>query len=186
MKNAKQNSLYEILLEAWFNEIEEEKLTEIPLNIYSKACEYLERLKEREDVPREIRKAEEEFIKKLVLSLFKIRVLKLVVSFISGEVIELSKLPQEEQEFFNEFRIAFERAMVKFVQSNKEEKRSSNLTKSIEEYVLVRFVASTTRFIGADKNVYGPFECEDVAFIPASNAEDLISKGLALKIATGV
>ena len=185
MKDAKQSNFYKILLEAWFNEIEEEGLTEIPLNIYNETQEYLKRLKGKEELPKEIRKAEEEFIRKLILSLFKVRVLKLIVSFVSGEIVELSKLPPEEQEFFNDFRIAFEKVVAKFVQSDKNEE-NQKLAKTINNYVLVRFISSATRFIGADKNVYGPFEREDVALIPASDAEDLISKGLALKIATGV
>ncbi|RLF17061.1 MAG: hypothetical protein DRJ66_01705 [Thermoprotei archaeon] len=176
-------SIYEILIKIWLKELEENELTEVPFDIYEKVSGYLRQIKES-DVPQSIRSAEEKFIRKLVLSLFKIRITKLITAFLSGVAISTEDLPPEEREVLNAFRNSFDKILIKFSQDlsskvkEKERRRKS--------YVLIRFRADIPRFVGSDNNIYGPFRCEDVAFIPSPDAEDLISKGLAIKIAIGV
>jgi DNA replication initiation complex subunit (GINS family) len=44
---------------------------------------------------------------------------------------------------------------------------------------VVRFLQAVPAIMGIDMKSYGPFEPEDVASIPAENAENLIRRGIA-------
>jgi DNA replication factor GINS len=50
--------------------------------------------------------------------------------------------------------------------------------------VTVRFVKGTGEFVGSDLRRYGPYETNDVASIPAANADILIAGGEALEVYT--
>ncbi len=48
--------------------------------------------------------------------------------------------------------------------------------------VAVRFLQKVDQIVGADLEMYGPFEAEDIATIPYENAQALIVKNAAAKI----
>ncbi len=50
------------------------------------------------------------------------------------------------------------------------------------DYTLIRFLKKTPPLVGIDLKNYGPFEKEDVAFIPYKNAIILLSEKFAVKI----
>lgn len=52
--------------------------------------------------------------------------------------------------------------------------------------VLVRFVKDVPSIIGVDLKTHGPFLREDVAKLPAENAQSLIRQGAAVQIGTSV
>lgn len=49
----------------------------------------------------------------------------------------------------------------------------------------VRFISGVGKFVGVDGYAYGPFEREDVAFLPTIHAENLIERGAARLISVG-
>jgi DNA replication factor GINS len=53
-----------------------------------------------------------------------------------------------------------------------------------ERSVIVRFTRHVDEVVGLDLKRYGPFESEDVASLPAANADILISGGEAIEIST--
>ncbi len=48
--------------------------------------------------------------------------------------------------------------------------------------VVVRFLQKVDKIVGADLEMYGPFEAEDIATIPYENAQALIVKNVAAKV----
>ena len=48
--------------------------------------------------------------------------------------------------------------------------------------VSIRFLKDVEEFVGADSEKYGSFKPEDIATIPNENAQELITKKLAVKI----
>ena len=48
--------------------------------------------------------------------------------------------------------------------------------------ISVRFLKDVEGFLGADSEKYGSFKPEDIATIPNENAQELITKNLAVKI----
>ena len=57
-----------------------------------------------------------------------------------------------------------------------------SLEKESFNYMLIRFLKNTPPLVGIDLKNYGPFEKEDVAFIPYKNAIILLSEKFAEKI----
>ncbi|MBC7129615.1 hypothetical protein H5T51_00135, partial [Candidatus Bathyarchaeota archaeon] len=50
--------------------------------------------------------------------------------------------------------------------------------------IIVRFLKEIPEIVGIDMKSYGPYKPEDVASLPAENAEILIKQGLAVEIET--
>ena len=48
--------------------------------------------------------------------------------------------------------------------------------------IAVRFLEEVEEMSGADAKKYGPFKPEDIATLPYENAQNLISKNIAVKI----
>ncbi|MHA1754487.1 MAG: DNA replication complex subunit Gins51 [Candidatus Odinarchaeia archaeon] len=53
------------------------------------------------------------------------------------------------------------------------------------KYLIIRILQSIPTIVGADLNVYGPFNPEDIAAIPEKNARNLIEKGVAVEVKWG-
>ena len=74
--------------------------------------------------------------------------------------------------------------------NRKEEQKPSNLlldTKTEEETpesnsIMLRFIHAVPRFVGKELEIYGPYEVEDMANVPAEIAHLLIAKGRAEEI----
>jgi DNA replication initiation complex subunit (GINS family) len=59
---------------------------------------------------------------------------------------------------------------------------TKNETKPAHKRLTLRFVKSIPAIMGADMKSYGPFNAEDVAALPALNAQILIKQGLAVLV----
>ncbi len=59
---------------------------------------------------------------------------------------------------------------------------SKTETKPAHKRLTLRFVKSIPAIMGADMKSYGPFNAEDVAALPALNAQILIKQGLAVLV----
>ena len=49
-------------------------------------------------------------------------------------------------------------------------------------FVEIRFLKDVPTIVGADMKTYGPFKEEDVASLPAENAEVLIKRGVVVEV----
>jgi len=54
---------------------------------------------------------------------------------------------------------------------------------AVHKRAVLRFTKAIPGIIGADMKTYGPFAVEDVASVPAKNAEMLVKQGLAVLVA---
>jgi DNA replication initiation complex subunit (GINS family) len=67
------------------------------------------------------------------------------------------------------------------VQATKAEAKTE-ATQPSHKRLTIRFLKSIPAIMGADMKSYGPFVAEDVASLPASNAQVLVKQGLAVLI----
>ena len=58
----------------------------------------------------------------------------------------------------------------------------TSLQKPQQAFKVVRFIQTIPAIMGVDMMTYGPFKAEDVASLPAPNAENLIRKGIAKEV----
>lgn len=58
----------------------------------------------------------------------------------------------------------------------------ASVVRSEPELLLVRFLDDCLQFVGTDKRTYGPFHRENLAYLPARNAAQLIKKKVAQNI----
>ena len=79
--------------------------------------------------------------------------------------------------------IEFEKAGIPITEE-KSVIKESPITKQEEkfDYILIRFLKETPPLVGIDLINYGPFEKEDIAYIPSQNAIILINEKFAEKI----
>ena len=119
-----------------------------------------------------------------------------------SNIIDTSKLLKEESGLFNrlvetldKFRGGILLNMLDFRQPFIEEKEEKHLQlqpRRQEESAdkgkttkLVRFLQPVPKFLGKELEVYGPFEEEDMATLPAEIADILISRGRAEEMSQG-
>lgn len=177
---------YDRLLEAWRRERREADLQPLPEAFFAEMSEYASRLREqtrmleRGSMRGRIAERERENAERMLGELFRLRLRKIVVSELDGAAIPATVLTPEEKRLHADLRRLL---------SGHSERLKSILTgraPPVEArppprrgFKVVRFVKALPAIMGIDMKTYGPFKPEDVAAIPAENAENLIRRGIA-------
>jgi len=180
---------YAELLKAWLRERREEELQALPPSFYQEAGDYIRRLREelrmleRGTMRTRITERERENAERMIEGLFRLRLRKIIYTLLSGGEVERERLTAEESRFLLEVKRAL---------SEHQESLKSILRGQIPEvkarprkrsgFKVIRILEHIPAIIGIDLKTYGPFKPEDVAAIPAENAENLIRRGLAVEI----
>ncbi|MEM3506131.1 MAG: hypothetical protein QW589_02160 [Candidatus Bathyarchaeia archaeon] len=176
--------MYEELYKVWIGEKNNPKLQAIPKNFYERLHDYFSRLnlelssKDKNSIQYIFLKKELENGKKLVLNLLNKRFIKILTSFIEGEVIDSNLLTNEEKALcknLSNLKDVYEKIKAYILSEN------ANLSIP-KKRMLVRFISDTPAIIGIDLRSYGPFKAEDVANLPIENAKVLIKQGVAIEI----
>ncbi len=184
-------ALYEILTK----EKTRQDLQKIDPDFFRQLSSYLEEKelilksqKEKDSFPEEIKKTEKQLktIKQLANEIIERRKRKILdLALLNSRVETATKakdlLPNEEL-LYNTILSSLTQFSVKEKQENTESKVLKNQNSENISTTLVRFMHSVPRFIGTDKNIYGPFIKEDIANLPEKTAQILISKNRAEKI----
>jgi len=155
--------LYRRILDFWVAERESQELQKLPDGFIDEVNKYLEDLGGGADGVRGRLMQEE--LKRVKNALAEFRLLrksKICRDFLTGS-LDLGKLLEDEKGFFKE-KIP--------------EKVPAEGTKKI----LARLLGDVPPFVGVDLKTYGPYKTEDVALLPAQNAEALIKRGIAAEI----
>lgn len=107
----------------------------------------------------------------------KILELSLFCSRTDKKTSEISNMLQEEKELF-------ENTLKCLISSKKQilPKLNGKKTETFKNTILIRFLHSVPKFVGADEHIYGPFESEDIANLPSDIASLLIQKNRAEEI----
>jgi hypothetical protein len=127
-----------------------------------------------------------ERVKKLSSDLIHSRYRKMFNSILNGKIISSDILTSEEEVSYSGISSTWKyvedvlkdvlRGRIPIVRSLK------NMEKP--KRILVRFLKGIPALIGPDMKAYGPFNVEDVASLPAENAEVLLKRGIAIEVVT--
>jgi DNA replication initiation complex subunit (GINS family) len=179
----------EILLE-YLNrhlDLEEEskELLPLPADFYSRIAVYTRNLKRassssNSEVTNRLISRQSEIIQGIVSRFVALRAGK---ARASGSFAQL--LPEERQVCL--LQDSFERRIEEFVEavtSGQSSYLELAIRKELGRNVTVRFVKPVSELIGSDLRRYGPFQPNDLASIPAANADILVANGEALVIHT--
>jgi len=171
------NRLYRIVL----NEIQNNEIQQIDSQFYTTLSQFLGKLKTEEysGIEEKIKNDLVEKTSSLTELLMKIRLEKAVIPDITK-----TELKDEERFVIESNDEMQERGdMVLSSTLNGKTKVLESISKNNKaKPISVRFLEYVEEFVGADTENYGSFKQEDVATIPNQNAQELITKKLAVKI----
>lgn len=155
--------MYRKILDAWIAERESVDPQQLPEGFNDEVNRYLEGLGRKDNGVGDRLAREELRRAKLALSELKLlRREKICRGFLAGN-LETRRLLEDERGLFKE---------------GGAEAAPEEATKSI----LARLLRDVPPFVGVDLKTYGPYKTEDVALLPAQNAESLIKRGIAREI----
>ncbi len=176
--------VYEALVNLWQKERTSSELISLPERFLNELTEYFAfirrqiRLSDKESLNTKIRSAEFGMMQRLLESLLKIRMRK---------IMSLVHQPTELQNF-----LPFEKKTFNIIQrvlSQHESmiKNSLNNPRILQRdlnrrYEVVVFLKDFPKFVGEDLNSYGPFKAGDVASICSENVPALVMKNVVKPI----
>ncbi|MCX8169396.1 MAG: hypothetical protein N3E39_04270 [Candidatus Methanomethylicia archaeon] len=172
--------MYDEIIEVLKRELASSKLTVIPRDFYINAKIYLKDLKDKisssssKDIA-EIFEHKFNLIIEMLSLIFELRIYKIVKHMFLNASSMPEGLLDEELDAY----IKIKDILQSIIQSFKSSLSSGHI---FTKRLLIRFTSNVPAFVGVDLVIYGPFEPEDIAYIPLANAEVLISKGLAERL----
>jgi DNA replication factor GINS len=167
------------------SEAQTQGLLSLPNDFYSGISAYSQKLKRSaasgaSEISIRLTATQEEMLESMVRQLVKLRLRKAISQ---NAVLQL--LPEERYVCSAEQK--FQRRLDALVEAVSSGQPSfvefAHLSES-RRSITVRFLKRVDELVGLDLRRYGPFEIEDVASIPAANADILIADGDAVEIFT--
>lgn len=181
---------YAELFQAWQREKDNQELQVLEKNFYEKVSEYVKsrqrssRNSEETSLRARLVNAQRRRIERMVTDLVRTRYDKLVRATLQGKRPPRGALTAEEEVIYSSV-LATAEELDKILGSvlhgqalDVKEVRVRDRPKRI----LVRFLQAIPAIVGPNMRVYGPFKAEDVASLPAENAEGLIAKNVAVEV----
>ena len=210
---------YEMLYQHWLQEFENEELTKLSEDLYSKYksnSSFLSNLtlNDEDKIKTKIIESYKENFEFLFNDFMKIREIKILNSALALHEIKINNLIEPERLFyqnlvsaikgFKKVKASFiddqspiiedeiiKEAQVETLDINEDfSQETSDLVSDyiVKEktdqfnYILVKFLKKTPALVGIDLLNYGPFEKENIAFLPYENAKILIFEKFAQNI----
>ncbi len=167
------------------SEMESQGLHQLPADFYSRVSQYSQRLKRStssgtSEVAVRLVRRQAEMLESMTSQLFEVRAAKAASGNAFHQLLPEERYVCSMQRRFQRRRSALIDALSSgkpsFVEFAHRAETGRNTT--------VRFLKHTNELVGSDLKRYGPFEAEDVASIPAANADILISGGEAVEVYT--
>jgi len=200
---------YKILYESWRREKQRQEIQPLPEGFFSAMATYVIQLREQSrtidktTVKGKLVEKERDYVDNMLQDLDRLRLHKLVSAELNGTPIEPLNLTAEEKHLQVELRrlIAAHIQGMKQIIQGREPKYvapidnppqvtpypqppSKHSEKGEDALKVVRFTQPLPAIMGVDMKTYGPFKAEDVASLPAQNADNLIRKGIAKLVET--
>ena len=199
---------YETLFDLLRREKGRSELQELEKTFYEDVTDYLKEKNKTLDSggitrgEREKIKIQLKNIKKILRELYELRekkIINLATSKVrtNSNLIDTSKLLEEEKEFFKETCELFSKYKTKILETTlleeknpeedkqqeiKEDVKEKEQTKTTEdEIVTINILHDLPRFLGIDKKIYGPYKKGDTTKIPQATAKLLLDKKRAEK-----
>jgi DNA replication initiation complex subunit (GINS family) len=175
--------MFNELFKVWKKEEDNVELQSLSQDFYVTINRYLNDLrekieKEQDAVKIELIKEEYNYAVKILSKLVNVRLKKIMKNVIEGKKVPLELLAEEEREAFSLLN-----KVVDLIVEFKEKLFKGKIEEEKKKAVVVRLLQELPEIVGEDLKVYGPFENEDVAVLPEENAEALVKRGAAERIA---
>ena len=175
--------MYRKLYELWLKERSTRDLQEVPPSLYELVSGYIatigrkRRMLDKNTIEAVLLKHESEEAEELAERLLELRLKKILEKMSSDDVIPINLLTNEEREFYGKLKDAFARQkVIRGVLKGTAGRPRTGRNK------LIRFARKIPVIIGTDLRKYGPFDVEDIAYIPADSAEMLVKRGVAVEV----
>jgi DNA replication factor GINS len=203
---------YRTLYDSWRREKQRQDIQPLLEGFYGAMSEYATRLREqgrttdKTTIKGKLIEKERDHVDKMLQDLNRHRLHKLVSAELNGVPVEPLNLTAEEKRLQVELRrllAAHTQGMKQVIQGREPKFEASPVAappqvtpyppyqqpvqhteKGEQTLKVVRFTQSLPAIMGVDMKTYGPFKAEDVASLPAQNADNLIRKGIALLVET--
>jgi DNA replication factor GINS len=203
--------MYDQLYAAWKREIEDPTLGGLAPDFYIKLTEYLAHIKEdkgaidKKSVKVALLEHEAHNVERMLQELLDIRYKKILKTITRLHRAPIELLTNEEAKIAQS-AVCFENSYDQFVKNILEGQQTPitvTITQQansplqilqtqkqeikpqvhvIQKRLTLRFVKNIPAIMGADMKSYGPFVAEDVASLPALNAQILVKQGLAVLV----
>lgn len=203
--------MYDQLYSAWKREIEDPTLGGLAPDFYIKLTEYLAHIKEdkgtidKKSVKVALLEHEAHNVERMLQELLDMRYKKILKTITRLHRAPIELLTNEEAKIAQN-AICFENAYDQFAKNLLEGQQTpiiatitqaSNSPLQIlqtqkqeikpqvhvtQKRLTLRFIKNIPAIMGADMKSYGPFVAEDVASLPALNAQILVKQGLAVLV----
>ena len=191
---------YYLLLDYWKKEKNNNDIQPLPEGFFDQISAYSKRLKEekrKSDSSLLIGKIidkEKLHVDSMINNLWEIRLENIVKAELDVKSVEPLNLTNDEKKLQVDLRrlIASHNQSLKQLLIGRDTIKDTvsplvyqPVTSSVKvekqeiNYKVVRFLQALPAIMGIDLKTYGPFKIEDVATLPAQNAENLIRKGIA-------
>lgn len=202
--------MYDQLYAAWRREIDDPTLGGLAPDFYIKVAEYLAHIKEdkgaidKKSVKINLLEHETRNVERMLKELLNMRYRKMLKTITRLHKAPIELLTTEEAKMSESF-VGFEHAYEQFA-NNLMEGQQTPITVTVIQSVAptptipapkteikpqvhvthkrltLRFTKNIPAIMGADMKSYGPFAADDVASLPALNAQILVKQGLAVLI----
>jgi len=181
---------YTLLNEAWKREKENQKLQPLEKDFYSKLSQYIKnqheeiQMLDEKTLKASLLSEENERIKKLLTDLVWSRYQKILKKVFEGKTITTDLLTSEEEIIYNGAASTWKHVenVVRDILKGKPPRFPEEKLVMKPKRILVRFLQAIPAIVGPDMNTYGPFKEEDIASLPAENAEILVKRNVAVEI----
>jgi|TARA_B110000014_G_scaffold163279_1_gene115225 DNA replication factor GINS len=171
------NNLYRIAL----NEIENDEIQQINLEFYTVLSQSIGKLKTEEysGIEAKIKTKLVEMTSLLTELILKIRLEKATTT----DITKASLIDEEKFVIDSSDEMEERNEMILFSTLNGKTKVLESISqKHKTKPVSIRFLKDVEEIVAADSEKYGPFKSEDIATIPNKDAQELITKNLAVKV----
>ena len=199
---------YTWLYEAWRREKQRMDIQPLQENFHTAIIEYVAQLREqiktvdKSTLAGKIVEKEKEHVERMIGELNLIRMRKIVILEVEEKPIDVLNLTAEEKRLQVELRrlLAAHSQGIKHELMGREYKTEISLPQNThpqtqsqpttqppqqkpqQAFKIIRFNQTIPAIMGIDMMTYGPFKAEDIASLPAPNAENLIRKGIAKEV----
>jgi DNA replication initiation complex subunit (GINS family) len=201
--------MYNDLFTAWRREIDDSSLGGLPADFYAKIAKYLAQIKEentaleKRTVKVNLLEHEAQNVERMLKQLLDLRYKKILKTITRLQKTPIELLTNEEAKMCESF-VNFSNVYHQFAKSLLEGEQTPIKVTLIQPPVMpsietskseskpqihvthkrltLRFTKNIPAIMGADMKSYGPFTAEDVASLPALNAQILIKQGLAVLV----
>lgn len=179
---------YDDLYKAWKREKESSHLQQLPKDFYGNLAEHMKGLREEQKMVDEkslmakLLTTEYAYTKRLFKELLQIRRNKIAQAILDSGSAPIEACTQEEEKLATDLASIADtyKKILKEVLEGKKAQVKKMAAKP--KKILVRFLQPLPAIIGIDMKNYGPFKQEDLALLPAENAEALLKQGVVVKV----